>query len=448
MPKDAHPPGRARARPPGAVAAAAGRRRAAAAAHTAAAQAAASTVAAAAGTPARANRGRRAARAVPAVDGIAGSSGGAQATRGRRGARKTATASSRAAPGVASASTADNAAFLEQLRDLVRETVRDSMEAEKTGGGAAATSAPQASTAALQATTAAPQAPIAGPQIPAAAPQAMGAASQTWGVAVASASGVAPSEGSTSHLGHVGPSGMDISESSSQQNAAPKLSIGAGDFSFSVSPSLRQKIVEHKFINFALLLDAAAADPQAGSFMIVGGRIEAPPPPKEIHTYAAWCSAFLRYAGIYLAAHPEDALGLIKHMRQVDHLQSRGLGYAWREFDMQFRRARELDTATYQWGTVTCSAPMWLNALVSGSNSRAGPANNRAMYQTGQDKAGPSGGSQSACADFNFRKCFRQRCIFKHTCFECRGMHPAAQCPRARSRFLKQKTGSAKYSSQ
>ena len=66
-------------------------------------------------------------------------------------------------------------------------------------------------------------------------------------------------------------------------------------------------------------------------------------------------TAFLRYAVLYLAAHQQDAAGLIEHMRQVGCMHSKALGLAWKECDVQFRHAREPAPALYLWGAMTAS---------------------------------------------------------------------------------------------
>ena len=88
---------------------------------------------------------------------------------------------------------------------------------------------------------------------------------------------------------------------------------------------------------------------------MVARRIQAPSALKQITTFGSWCTAFLRYAGLYLAAHLQDAAGLIEHKRQVAYLHSKALSLAWKEFDVQFRRARKLAPALYLWGAMTDS---------------------------------------------------------------------------------------------
>ena len=68
---------------------------------------------------------------------------------------------------------------------------------------------------------------------------------------------------------------------------------------------------------------------------------------------------------VYLQAHPADALGL-NYMRQVSALTVPGLGLAWKEFDQQYRRAREILPDMYRWGEEEANSPIWLNAIARG----------------------------------------------------------------------------------
>ena len=205
----------------------------------------------------------------------------------------------------------------------------------------------------------------------------------------------------------------------------------AGDFSVSVSASLRQKIIEHKFVNLSQLLsDSDSPPPTNDTFHVVDGRIQMPVASKQIFTFSEWCTAFLRYAGIYLSAHPGDAHGILLHMRQVSYLHGKGLGYAWREFDLQFRRARELNTDHHKWGVMQSSSSMWLNAIASGAGSRGGSVVPSAA--TRSRPGGPRAVFRRVCFAFNEGSCRRTACLFRHVCRSCGGVHSWHHCFRRR----------------
>ena len=108
----------------------------------------------------------------------------------------------------------------------------------------------------------------------------------------------------------------------------PALFAPGNAFSVAVSASLRQQIAAHKCVDLGMLLDTADATPEQadGVLHLLDGRLRPVRASKKITSFAAWTSAILRFAGIYLDLHPSDALGLITHMQQVSSLLAPGLG--------------------------------------------------------------------------------------------------------------------------
>ena len=197
------------------------------------------------------------------------------------------------------------------------------------------------------------------------------------------------------------------------------------DLHINVAASLRQNIISHRFVNLGVLLDGTDRDntQPEGSFMLVDGRLRPARPPRTIGTFAAWSTAFLRYAGIYLQAHPTDALGLINHMRQVSALTAPGLGLAWKEFDEQYRRAREISPDMHRWGEAEANSPMWLNSIARGI---AGASAGQARGTPGATRFRP------ICLSFNrIGGCTRGRCNYLHVCRVCRQAHSALRCPQS-----------------
>ena len=198
------------------------------------------------------------------------------------------------------------------------------------------------------------------------------------------------------------------------------------DLHITVSASLRQNIISHRFVDLGSLLDVTDRENNTrpeGSFELVDGRLRPARPPRTISTFSAWSTAFLRYAGIYLQAHPDDALGLINHMRQVSALTAPGLGLAWKEFDEQYRRAREILPDMYRWGEAEANSPIWLNAIARGI---AGASAGQARGTPGATRFRP------ICLSFNrLGGCTRGRCNYIHACSVCRRAHSALRCPQS-----------------
>ena len=197
-----------------------------------------------------------------------------------------------------------------------------------------------------------------------------------------------------------------------------------------VSPTVTAQIVTHQYVDLAMLLDESllppsrSADP--GLFSLVDGRLRPAAPRRSIPHFGAWATAFLRYAAVYLAAHPADAGGLLSHVQQVASLQAPGLGFAWRDFDEAFRRARGLRPQSHPWGSTLTAAnsPLRLHAVARGiAGSRAGPIG-------GSGGSGPDGSGWPAAASRSFgavclsnraKGCRRSPCMFRHECRLCHG---------------------------
>ena len=205
----------------------------------------------------------------------------------------------------------------------------------------------------------------------------------------------------------------------------PVPGTDTGDSGVNVAANLRQNIINNKYVDMCLLLDAQAGQPDDRDpiFRIENGRLRSARPQRSISTFSTWCVAFLRFAEIYLQAHPADALGMLLHMQQVSGLTASGLGLAWRDFDEQFRRAREADPARYCWGATQASSPLYLNAIARGMAAAAVGSNST--------NAGVSTVNGSVCFSFNKPGgCTRGRCMYAHICRVCNGAHSVLRCPR------------------
>ncbi|XP_043190928.1 zinc finger protein ZFPM1-like [Amphibalanus amphitrite] len=201
-----------------------------------------------------------------------------------------------------------------------------------------------------------------------------------------------------------------------------------------VSPAVAALIVSHQFIDLNTLLNDSIPPAEPGLFCLIDGRLRPSVQRRPIPHFGAWATAFLRYAAVYLAAHPADASGLLRHMQQVSSLQAPGLGFAWRDFDEAFRRARGLCPEAHPWGSTAATSPIWLTAIARGiAGSRAGSA-------AGVSGEGRGGSSRPAAASGSFRAlclgynraagCRRSPCLFRHECRLCRGPHSVLACPR------------------
>ncbi|KAF0295246.1 hypothetical protein FJT64_000683 [Amphibalanus amphitrite] len=109
--------------------------------------------------------------------------------------------------------------------------------------------------------------------------------------------------------------------------------VGAPLQSEPVAAAVRHRIVSDQYVDLGTLLDGTdqAEGEPAPSYQLVAGLLRpVSRSPRAITTFGLWCSAFIRFAGVYIEAHPADAAGLLAHMRQACQLTAPGLGFAWR----------------------------------------------------------------------------------------------------------------------
>ncbi|KAF0295472.1 hypothetical protein FJT64_007027 [Amphibalanus amphitrite] len=325
---------RARAAPtrgqiaPAAAALSPGRRRTSALRHTAATATTGATMRQAApGRPrqtiaARAAAG--AARRSAADGGEPGPAGGALRSVRRR--RPAAEAGSSGTTVTAAAEVFSSAALHDMLRDMVRAAVAEELPALQPP--------PMEPAAPVTPAPTAPAPPPPPPPPPPPAPAVAGTIMLPAALTVPGAAAAPPVEAPPPVVTGVG----------TPPATGPDFAMRAA-----VPAATAALITSHAYLDIGSLLDNDSLGVGAGpTFSLVDGRLRpAAAPRRPVPHFGAWCTAFLRYAAVYLAVHPADASGLIGHMQQVASLQSPGMGLAWREFDEAFRRARSLQPESH-----------------------------------------------------------------------------------------------------
>jgi len=228
-------------------------------------------------------------------------------------------------------------------------------------------------------------------------------------------------------LAHIEHPGAEAAAAPAAGAAPANLPDGVGVSSVPVA--LRQKIVAHHYINLGLLTegaDPALEDPAC--LQLVNGQLRQVRTAKEITSFASWCAAFLQFAGVYLDAHPTDAIGIVSHMLQVSQLTAPGLGLAWKVFDEQFRRAREMRPELHPWGQTASCSQLWLQSVARGVG---GAARNGAATAAGPSGLPAARGALKPCFAFNRHGCQSSAsdCEWAHQCRRCAGPHPIRDCP-------------------
>ena len=143
-----------------------------------------------------------------------------------------------------------------------------------------------------------------------------------------------------------------------------------------------------------------------------------------IKTFDQWQEAFLIYGSVLLGAHPEEGVGLLKHMSIVRRLYHCRAKWLW--YDSEFRRLKaeeSFDFSVYHHELVEQAKAYRLSYDFNPSY----PSNPSHRPEARR------GNEEKPCyAQFNNSgSCFKPRCPYKHVCWTCRGEHPSNRCNRA-----------------
>ena len=132
-------------------------------------------------------------------------------------------------------------------------------------------------------------------------------------------------------------------------NTTPLASVCA-PLGEGVSQSLRQKIGRSEFTDLGLLLENWGAHSSSWdesrqvkiTFDREGHTVLKPDRPKiQITTIAAWTSAFLVYASIFVDFHPHRAQEMFKYIQMIRSAAVRFGSSGWRLYDRHFRMRQE-----------------------------------------------------------------------------------------------------------
>ena len=180
----------------------------------------------------------------------------------------------------------------------------------------------------------------------------------------------------------------------------------------SVSPSVKQKILNHQFIDIATLISKPTANKRmklevdpAGGYLVCAT-------PSESRTFLSiekWTSAFILFSAVYLEhylpTHPHKALELLQYMDTIRYAASTYPGRGWAIYDEQTRKTWSSPAVPFH----QMQGDFWLKFISTP------PAFN------------PATNAGKICFDFNKGSCNRTSCIFKHACSACGSLrHPAS----------------------
>ncbi len=134
-----------------------------------------------------------------------------------------------------------------------------------------------------------------------------------------------------------------------QQLGFTPLSSVCSNLGYNIPQTIKTKIINGEFVDFANLLDKSEGDLSQpwkqdelhGVALSVnqGGQIiwKSNKPKRLITSIHAWTNAFLVFSSVFLEAHPHRTQELLKYCHIVRMAASRYPGFGWRIYDQNFR---------------------------------------------------------------------------------------------------------------
>lgn len=202
-----------------------------------------------------------------------------------------------------------------------------------------------------------------------------------------------------------------------------------------VSQSMRTKIVNSEYVDFAQLLDfqeKTSEEPRDMKLVVdeSGTFVWKPNKPKnQITSIFGWTSAFFIFSSIYLQAHPHRAQELLKYAQIVRMAASRFGVFSqnrlgWYSYDKQWR-LRQACHPQRSWGVL--DSELWSMYVSTPTDNRAFQPRDLASAPWRENAV-----LQNLCFNFNRSECSRKNCPFKHKCARCQdGGHGAGKCEKA-----------------
>lgn len=130
----------------------------------------------------------------------------------------------------------------------------------------------------------------------------------------------------------------------SLSHVVPSIHAQLGE---AVSQTLKAKIVAGDYVDLALLFDSKFEDGTKTLTVNSAGEIIFKPASNnlnsKISSIESWTDAFIIYASIYSAAHPERHQELLKYMSTIRTAAKRCKSLGWKLYDQQFRHRIAMD---------------------------------------------------------------------------------------------------------
>ena len=207
------------------------------------------------------------------------------------------------------------------------------------------------------------------------------------------------------------------------------------------------KIVQGRYVQFSSLLPSNR-DTQKIVFSAGTGSLAAVSSNRRLFNFSEWLDAFIIYSAIRGAAHPNEAVPLVKYLQTIKRIQGRNGNFV--RYDDAFR-AKYKGASTIPWHRLDSEELSWSmgdpdyipykeyqrrsnDSTVSFKTLRNG-RNGAGISKPGSSGMRPKGDARPAfttsrrCHSFNEgASCQKTPCPFLHVCKACGGNHALSHC--------------------
>ena len=195
----------------------------------------------------------------------------------------------------------------------------------------------------------------------------------------------------------------------------------------SVSSDLRNKIKRNEYIVLDCLLPHLNTSALSFSAFSTNGQLDkimVSNQKTKIKDFGTWLEAFAIYASILVSVHPNETLGVLKHLDTVQRLYKQRAN--WLGYDIEFRKIRSVYNVPF----------------IRYIHSKYDKAKDPLSLQSLPCPASLSSPKAPAKLSLPKRYCFKyngpqycnldNNCTYVHRCLVCDGQHPWVKCPLAK----------------
>ena len=195
----------------------------------------------------------------------------------------------------------------------------------------------------------------------------------------------------------------------------------------SVSSDLRNKIIRNEYIVLDCLLPHLNTSALSFSAFSTNGQLDkimVSNQKTKIKDFGTWLEAFAIYASILVTVHPNETLGVLKHLDTVQRLYKQKAN--WIGYDIEFRKLRSVYNVPF------------IRYMHSLYDKAKDPLSLQSL-PCPSPQSPPKGPTKPTAPK---RYCFKYNgpqyctlgnsCSYVHRCLLCDGQHPRVKCPLAK----------------